>query len=332
MPFDATGKWIPEDDSVATRLTGLLDSNSSYIKTARAAGQRTAQKRGLLNSSIAAGAGESAAIGAAAPIASQDAQQLAQKNQAVLEGGINFDNSSKLADQQFGNQTKLNTQQNDAQIVLQKAQDDAALQRQQLQQQGADAQQLAEFDQRTKEQIANLQSQADLQASQLSSQERTALLSSDTGLRETQIQANSALSGQYLDAFANLANNPKVPADARNAYIAEYQRVLEQGRALAGVAQSVPLDWGTGPTTAAPTAQPATQSLPTQQPAAPVPAASVAPAPAPAPTPNSAVVPVSTLTSQPASVPAPAPAPAPTAPIYSGLLDPRNATYTRLVG
>ena len=64
MPFDASGRWIPEDDSVVPRLNAMLDSNSTYMQTARAAGTRTAGRRGLLNSSIAAGAAESAAIAA----------------------------------------------------------------------------------------------------------------------------------------------------------------------------------------------------------------------------------------------------------------------------
>jgi hypothetical protein len=245
MAFDAQGKWVPEDDSVSTQLTGLLNTNSDYMKTARAAGQRTAQKRGLLNSSIAAGAAQSAAISAAAPIASQDAQQLAQKNQAVIEGGIN----SGLSKQQFEQQGQLNTQQNTAAQQLQQMQDAAAKEREQLQIQGATDQQLAEFDQRTKEQQANIQAQADLQEKQLSSAERTALLSSDTSLRQSQIAANSQLSGQYLDAFASLAANPKIPASTRNAYIQEFQRILSQGQDLINVVQYVPLDWGAGANT-----------------------------------------------------------------------------------
>jgi hypothetical protein len=91
MAFDANGNWKPEDDSVATRLNALTTSNSPYITAARTSGMATANRRGLLNSSMAAGASEGAAIAAAAPIASQDAQQLSQKNLAYQQGGYDMD-------------------------------------------------------------------------------------------------------------------------------------------------------------------------------------------------------------------------------------------------
>jgi len=88
------GKWIDEDSSVASNLTGLLGGNSDYIKQARAQGERAAAKRGLMNSSIAAGSGQSAAISAALPIASQDASTNAAKNTQQAE----FQSQTKLND------------------------------------------------------------------------------------------------------------------------------------------------------------------------------------------------------------------------------------------
>lgn len=244
MPWTADGKWIPEDDSVATRLTGLLASDSSYIATARAAGQRTGHKRGLLNSSIAGGAAESAAIAAAAPIASQDASQTFRRNQAVLEGGISYDNSSRLQEEQIAGQRDLNAQQNqftagrdEFNANAQRERDtfltNAERERDLLIQNGANAQQMRDFEQRTAEQVR-----------QLSSQERQAAHSADTSILQTQINANSQLSGQYLQAFANLANDSNVPAATRNAYIAEFQRVMENGQRLINVMRNTPLTWG----------------------------------------------------------------------------------------
>lgn len=91
MPFNSKGEWVPEDDSVANKLTALTSSNSPYIAQAKAAGLQTANKRGLLNSSMAAGASEGAAISAALPIASQDASQTSQKNLAYQQGGYDKD-------------------------------------------------------------------------------------------------------------------------------------------------------------------------------------------------------------------------------------------------
>lgn len=59
---------------VSGRLRGLLRDNSDYLRHARSRATRAANRRGLQNSSIAAGAGEEAAIAAALPIAQSDAQ------------------------------------------------------------------------------------------------------------------------------------------------------------------------------------------------------------------------------------------------------------------
>jgi hypothetical protein len=107
-----------EDASVEGRLTGLLGANSAYMQAARKGGIRTAARRGLLNSSIAAGAGEAAAIAAAAPIASQEASQIHARNQTRLEGHI-----------QFGNATRLQAQQDSAAQARQAADIAAQLQR-----------------------------------------------------------------------------------------------------------------------------------------------------------------------------------------------------------
>lgn len=236
MPWDASGRWIPEDDSVVTRLNGLLGSDSAYMQTARAAGQRTASRRGLLNSSIAAGAAESAAIAAGAPLASQDAQQTFQRNQATLEGNITLDNQTQLNEQQ--NAAALEQQAADftgrGGLMAQEA--EFTRQRDILIAQGATEAQLREFDQRTQEQTALL-----------ASQERQQLLAADTNILQSQIAANSQLSSTYLSAFSTLASDPNIPASTRNAYIAEFQRILTQGQALIGATQGVPLNWGGTP-------------------------------------------------------------------------------------
>lgn len=85
-------------DTVSGQLTTLLDKNSPYIQQARNMAARQANSRGLINSSIAAGAGEEAAINAALPIAQQDATTYlnqGQTNQAA-------ENRFKENDQAFG--------------------------------------------------------------------------------------------------------------------------------------------------------------------------------------------------------------------------------------
>jgi hypothetical protein len=66
--------YTPDQNSlVSGQLDKLLSKDSDYLNLARTKAMQTAASRGLLNSSIAAGAGESAAIDAARPIAEGDA-------------------------------------------------------------------------------------------------------------------------------------------------------------------------------------------------------------------------------------------------------------------
>jgi len=65
---------VNKKDTVKYQIENLLDTESRYINQARQQGKEYASSRGLLNTSIAAGASERAAIEAALPIAAQDAQ------------------------------------------------------------------------------------------------------------------------------------------------------------------------------------------------------------------------------------------------------------------
>lgn len=64
--------------TVSGQLDTLLSGDSRYITSARQRGEEQAAKRGMLNTSMAAGAAERSAIEAALPIAQQDAQTFAQ--------------------------------------------------------------------------------------------------------------------------------------------------------------------------------------------------------------------------------------------------------------
>lgn len=100
-----------EKDTVAGQLEGVLSSDSDYIKRAEFKGQEYANSRGLLNSSIAAGASTGAAIDAALPIAQQDADSslrqglenqaaanTAASTNAQLQTQVASDNAARVAD------------------------------------------------------------------------------------------------------------------------------------------------------------------------------------------------------------------------------------------
>jgi len=149
IPTAATGggpgavtRSVTDNELTSSNLTKLLQGDSPYIKQAMDRSLQTMGERGLVNSSLAAGAGTAAAIDAALPIASADASaygtaardnqsaqnnfNLADKqaaNQAAiasmqLQGQANLAEiaaarQEKLADKQFGQQFQLQQNQND---------------------------------------------------------------------------------------------------------------------------------------------------------------------------------------------------------------------------
>lgn len=108
----------PATETVEGRLEGLLDDNGAYIQGARSRTMRTANARGLMNSSIAASAGEEAATKAAFDIANADAaafQKAGDYNVAVENQGrmYNADTYNKMSLEQLqaANQQAIAAQQ-----------------------------------------------------------------------------------------------------------------------------------------------------------------------------------------------------------------------------
>lgn len=87
MPFNPDGTWKPESADVSSRVTGLIKTDSPLMTAARTKGLQTANRRGLLNSSISVQAGEQAALDVALPIASQEAAQVHQANIGSMDIG-----------------------------------------------------------------------------------------------------------------------------------------------------------------------------------------------------------------------------------------------------
>ena len=93
----ATELWnVDANQLTSENLNKLLSEGSSYLDLARTGAAQTANSRGLLNSSMAAGAGEAAAIGAALPIAQSDASVYADsaKTNATAKNNMNQFNAN----------------------------------------------------------------------------------------------------------------------------------------------------------------------------------------------------------------------------------------------
>jgi len=112
-PGEGIGEHAPttitpgEKSTVSGQMGNLLDENSRYLQLARTNAMQGMNARGLVNSSIAVGSSQDAAIRAALPIAQQDAGtnwQAQQGNQAALnkinEGEQVFDINQSLKEQE----------------------------------------------------------------------------------------------------------------------------------------------------------------------------------------------------------------------------------------
>ena len=72
-------------DIVSSSLDSILNPNSDYIRNARQSGMEVAATRGGINSSIAAGASQRAAIDAAGTLAQQATQIEQQREQNAMQ-------------------------------------------------------------------------------------------------------------------------------------------------------------------------------------------------------------------------------------------------------
>lgn len=100
----AVGTLTP-NELTSQQLNGLLASNSSYIQQARQSAINQANSRGLLNSSIAAGNSQAAAIQAGLPIAQSDAQAAYGLQQT------NLNNLAKIQAENLAKQAQLGSAQ-----------------------------------------------------------------------------------------------------------------------------------------------------------------------------------------------------------------------------
>lgn len=105
--INAVAGKVEGDQLVSNQLTGLLSGKNPYIQLAESKAKQQAAGRGLLNTTMAASAGREAAIGAALPIAQQDANTYSQQQLANQQARNQFG----LADKQFEQQKHLTSQE-----------------------------------------------------------------------------------------------------------------------------------------------------------------------------------------------------------------------------
>lgn len=119
-----TDRTIDPNELVANQLTGILGTNSPYVQGARDRAIRSANTRGLLNSTLAGTGGEEAAIAAAMPIATADAAtygkagdyNTALKNQGYMYN-VDAENNFKKLNLQIGADKEMQEKAINAQLT-----------------------------------------------------------------------------------------------------------------------------------------------------------------------------------------------------------------------
>lgn len=214
----------PNTMTVQGQMEGLLSSDSQYINLARQQAAEQANSRGLLNSSIAASAGQRAAIESALPIAQQDAQtyfsqsnlnQNAENNFALFNK--EFEYNDYFADQKYLQQQGLNEQQNAASMDLQRLQDTGAMDRTQI-----------ELD--YKRDIADMENAINWE--QIDAENRQAFT-----------EATGKLGQQYIDAVKDIQTSRELDAYSKDVAINNLKVLYRENMQFQADIYDVELEW-----------------------------------------------------------------------------------------
>lgn len=113
-PMATMPSYARRDDSVVNALTKITSQDSPLMRQAETSGLQTANRRGLLNSSMAVKAASDAAYAAAVPVASQEAAQASSENLANLDAqtrialqGMTIDAADRQQQNEIGYQTAM---------------------------------------------------------------------------------------------------------------------------------------------------------------------------------------------------------------------------------
>lgn len=119
-------RLTPATNMVQGNLEAMLNPNSSYITNARQRGMEVAATRGGINSSIAAGAAERAAIDAAAPLAQQATNIDQTREQVRADEWMTNNNFNRAMLGQYA-QTTFNTSMDMLKMIQQYSMEDPEL-------------------------------------------------------------------------------------------------------------------------------------------------------------------------------------------------------------
>lgn len=275
MAYDQNKEWQIDEpgELVEKRLPGLLDTTSPLMEKARGDAVRTANRRGLQNSSIAAGEGTKAVLSVATDIAKADAGTIGQKNLAAQGFGYN----TKLTSQNLAGQKDIAGLEIQGRKDVQGQADAAALSR--LREQfGSDAERDAAKFAFEKEQTgAQLTSNEKIAAGNWANALKTTGMSiaSNENIADRNIGANTTNTNNtafstgvtnanttYANSIASINSNPDLPPDVRDKLIIDARVLKDATIAMLQAVFDAPITWN-APRTGGPAQGPGTPTAST---------------------------------------------------------------------
>lgn len=221
-------------DTVQGQIAGIIDTNSPLMQQAARRAAEQANSRGLLNSSIAVGAGQEAVMDRALPIAQQDASTYTNtrlSNQNSTNAGLQF---SAAAENQAS--------QTNASLGTDTSQKNAA---------AANTLQLTGMDQAFKTAIANTDAQNKVVLQQLGDQTKVGLANIEADYK-TLMQTSSSAADMYrqtLDSISKVVADTNMNATAKataiNGYMGWLKNSMNLVASINGVNLAGLLDFGT---------------------------------------------------------------------------------------
>lgn len=201
--YKPTAVKVTPESTAAGQLASITANGSPLITQAETATKQAAAKSGLLNSSIAAGAGRQAVYNTAMPLAQQDATTNA--NAATTNAGQETAASQFLAGAQNSASQFNASQQNNAslQMALQKIQSDTTLSA--TDKQIASQQLIAQSQINSQQSIADKENTVKLQLQQIDAETKKSLATLDEGTK-IKLQSLDAKDKQLLQTNISAAN------------------------------------------------------------------------------------------------------------------------------
>lgn len=205
---------VNDPSTVQGQVKGIIQDDSPLMQQARTRANQDYQSRGLLDSSMAIGAGQQAVLNAALPIAQQDANtynqamtNTANAKNAALNFGAAATNTASQQNAQLGTNVSLANADS-----ANKALQDAF--------QAKTSYGLAGLDTNTKIALANLDTGTKIQLTQLENENRSFLQAN---------QSAASMFNQVATTIANISQNSTMSQAAKDDAVATQMNILREG-------------------------------------------------------------------------------------------------------